>query len=80
MLDLEKASPEDFEELGKDLNFWLKRVKEIITKLESNGWDRSAGLYDLFYYKEITLEEAKKELKDLKISLKEIDLHEWEEE
>ena len=80
MMDLEKAKPKDFEALGKDIYVWMKRVKVIVEILENNGWERSAGLYDLSFYKGIALKEAKKELKDFKVSLEEVDLHEFEEE
>ena len=77
MMDLEKAKAMDFEAFGKDICSWLERVSEIIEKLEKAGWDRSAGLYDLFYSKSLSKKDAKKELRNLDISLKEVCLHEW---
>jgi hypothetical protein len=80
MLDLEEAEYRDFEELGVYLSAWLKEVGRIVKKLEKSGWNRSAGLYDLHFSKDITFEDAKKELKRLKIGLKQVDLEEWDEE
>jgi hypothetical protein len=76
MMDLEKAKAKDFGVLGKDLCSWLKRVGEIVEKLEKAGWDRSAGLYDLFYSKALSKKDAKKELRKLGISLREVSLRE----
>jgi len=80
MMDLKKAKPEDFMNLGFELWAWLDRVSEIIEELEKNGWSRSACLYNLYYSKETTLKKAKKELKDLGIDLEEVCLHKWEGE
>tara|TARA_Y100000310_G_C20352958_1_gene655271 strand:- start:185 stop:469 length:285 start_codon:yes stop_codon:yes gene_type:complete len=79
-MDLEKAKAKDFEDLGKGLNIWLTRVSKIITKLENNGWERSAGLYDLHFFKDTSMKKAKQELKELKIKEKEVSIHQWDEE
>lgn len=39
-------------------------------KIENNGWRRSTGLYNLFYYKDIDLENGKRELESLNIDEK----------
>lgn len=79
-MDLEKAKAKDFEELGKKLFDRLKWVSQIILKLEANNWERSAGLYDIHYYKETTLKKAKSELKKNGICEKEVNIEEvkWE--
>jgi len=77
-LDLEKAKPEDFKKLGDELQARLKRASEIIEKLEQHGWERSAGIYDVNFYKKIKLGEAKKELKNLDIEEDEVDIIEEE--
>jgi len=77
-IDLEKAKPEDFKKLGDELQARLKRISEIIEKLEKNKWERSAGIYDLNYYKKIKINEAKRELKNLGINEDEIEMMEEE--
>jgi hypothetical protein len=68
MIDLDKATPEDIRDLGLHIKERLDKISVIMEKLESNGWGRSAGLYDLFFYKDIDLENGKKELVSLDIS------------
>lgn len=79
-MDLEKADAEAFRLLGEDIKERLKRISEIIVKLEKNGWDRSAGLYDIMYYKKIKLDQAKDELKKLEIGEDEVNLEDFDEE
>jgi len=62
-IDLERAKPNDFKKLGDELQARLTRIAEIVEKLEKNGWERSVGIYDLNYCKEIKIKEAKEELK-----------------
>jgi len=78
-IDTEKAKPEEFRKLGEDLKNRLERAAEIIEKLEKAGWERSGGLYDVFFYKDIKLADAKKELKKLGIKEDEITIEEDEE-
>lgn len=77
-IDIEKAKPEDFKELGSELQTRLSRVSEIVEKLEKNGWERSAGMYDINFYKKIKLKIAKEELKKLGIGEDEVDVEEEE--
>ena len=77
-IDLEKAKPEDFRNLGNELQARLNRVSEIVEKLEKHGWDRSAGLYDLNFYKKIKTKGAKEELKELGIKEDEVEIIEEE--
>lgn len=77
-IDLEKAKPEEFKQLGNELQERLNKVSEIIEKLEKNGWERSAGMYDVNFYKKIKIKEAKEELKKLDIKEDEIDIVEEE--
>jgi len=77
-IDLEKAKPDDFKKLGDELQARLTRVAEIVEKLEKNGWERSAGIYDLTYYKKIKINEAKQELKNSGINEDEVEIMEEE--
>ncbi len=79
-MDLEKASSDDFKLLGEELKERLARISELIIILEKNGWERSAGLYDIMYYKKIKLEDAKKEVKELGINEDEINLDDFSDE
>ncbi len=79
-LDLEKANPEDIKALGEELKERLRRAGEIVEKLEQNGWERNAGMYDITFYKKIKLDEAKEELKKLGISEDEVSLDDFDEE
>lgn len=67
-IETDKATPDDFRELGKNLNERMNEVAEIVEKLESNGWERSGGLYDLHFYKGIKKKDADIELGKLGIS------------
>jgi len=79
-IDLEKARPKDFKKFGNELKERLDRISEITEKLENNSWERSAGLYDLTFYKKIKLSETKKELEKLGIDEKEVFLDDFDEE
>ena len=79
-LDLDKAEPGEFRELGDSLRERLYRVAEITEKLEKNGWKRSGALYDIYFYKEAKREEAERELEELGIKEDEIYFLEEEEE
>lgn len=72
MIDLDKATAtaEDIRDLGSEIKERLDKVSTIMERLESNGWGRSAGLYDLFFFKDIDLENVKKELVSLDIDEK----------
>lgn len=74
MIDLDKATAEDIRDLGLGIKERLDKISTIVEKLESNGWGRSAGLYDLFFYKDIDLENVKKELESLGIDEKYISI------
>jgi len=60
---------EDFSEklkaLGDELRERLYNLAKIHSILLRNGWTAYGGLYDITYYKDISLKEAKKELKEL---------------
>src|SRR3989338_7128680 len=79
-MDLEKAKAGDFKLLGENLRERLNKVSEIVTKLEKNGWERSAGLYDIMFYKKLKLDEAKIELKKLGIDDGDVDINDFDEE
>ncbi len=67
MIDLDKATAEDIKDLGSVIKKRLDKVSVIVEKLENNGWSRSSGLYDLFFYKYVDMENGQKELESLGI-------------
>ncbi len=52
-IDLDKATPLNIKDLGENLKDRLSRISEIVEKLENNGWNRGAGLYNLYLHKNI---------------------------
>lgn len=77
---LDKATPQDLKDLGENLRDRLCRISEIVGKLENDGWSRGAGLYNLYLYKDIKIEDAKKELDKLAIGEKEVNIDDFGEE
>jgi hypothetical protein len=65
--------------LGEDHKAWLARAAEIAKKLKDNGWELQGTLYDIDAYKDVPLSAARKELRSLGISLKEVSLRDVEE-
>ena len=72
--NLDEITGEQLKEHGKELMERLNNIGDIVTKLENNGWSKSGGLYDLYLYKDISLDDAKKELTNLGIDVGKIDL------
>ncbi len=79
-MDTEKAKPEEIRELGNELQARLKKIGEIVGKLEKNGWERAGGLYDINFYKKIKEDDAKKELASLGIKEEEVSINDFDEE
>ena len=79
-IDLDKATPQDIKDLGENLKDRLYRISDIVEKLENNGWDRGAGLYNLFFYKGIKKELARQELEELGIGDKGVNIEDFGEE
>jgi hypothetical protein len=65
---------------GQELDRWLTRVAEFGKKLLDKGWDGSGALYDIDFYKEISLKDAEKELQALGIEPDEVTIREDEED
>lgn len=79
-INTEKASPNEIKNLGKDIAKRLEKAAKMMKILEKDGWDRSGGLYDISFFKDISKKEAKIQLKKIGIGLKEICLMEFEDE
>jgi hypothetical protein len=63
---------------GEEMSKWLKHVSEIGRKLLNAGWEGCGLLYDLDFFKDTSLEEAKAELKRLGIDETDVSLMEEE--
>ena len=79
--NMEEVSASEIRKKAEELRERLHRIAEIVEKLENAGWKRGgATLYDIIFYKDITAEEAEKELRQLGIDPEEVGLTEIEEE
>jgi len=57
----------ELERLGEELNKRLREIAKVHKILLENGWEAFGGLYDIHYTKDISLNEAKKELQQLEL-------------
>ncbi len=64
-LDINFAN--ELRKLGDELKERLYQIAELHEKLLMNGWKAIGGQYDITYFKELSIEEAEKELRELKI-------------
>lgn len=71
--------PKILKEFGQGLKKHLEETSETLMKLKENGWDYSGGLYDVMCYKDISLEEAEKELQEMGLDIKKEHLMQLEE-
>jgi hypothetical protein len=85
-IDRFEGSPVDLELLseiasyGEQLGTWLKRAAEIGRRLLGGGWEGNGLLYDMEFYKEISLKDAEEELKALGIEPDEVSIREESED
>jgi len=81
-IDRLEGSPVDFQLLdeiascGQALNSRLERASEIGRRLIEKGWEGVGLLYDIDFYKEITLRDAEDELKAVGIEPDEVSIRE----
>ena len=61
---------------GEELFRRLKRASQMGKKLLDGGWDGCGLLYDIDFYKEISLKDAQKELEEMGIGCDEVSLRE----
>ena len=77
-----EGSPVDFELLsaiascGQELSRRLARAAELGKKLVVKGWEGYGLLYDVEFYKSVTLKDAEEELKGLGIEPDEVSIRE----
>ena len=80
-MNIEEVSASEIREKGEELRERLHRIAEIMEKLEGAGWERAgASLYSISFYKDIAIEDAKEELRQLGIDPEEVGLMEIEDE
>jgi hypothetical protein len=81
-IDRLEGSPVDLELLsevascGQELSRRLVRAAELGTKLVERGWEGVGLLYDIDFYKEVSLRDAEEELKALGIEPDEVSIRE----
>ena len=79
--NMEEVSASEIREKGEELRERLHRIAEIMEKLQNAGWERAgASLYSISFYKDIAIEDAKEELRQLGIDPEEVGLMEIEED
>lgn len=77
-----EGSPVDLELLnevavcGRDLDTRLARAAELGKKLVEKGWEGVGRLYDIDFYKSVSLRDAEDELKALRIEPDEVTIKE----
>lgn len=76
----ENFDPEILKKHGEFLKRDLAQIADWLKKLRKAGWSYSGGLYDVICYKDISLKEAKKELRQLGIDINEDNLIDLKEE
>lgn len=68
-MELERELDKDFSNMlrsvGDNRKEWLHKVADIYDKLINNGWEPYGTLYDIDFYKNISVEEAEEEFKKL---------------
>jgi hypothetical protein len=79
-VDLQMASA--LRVLGDQLRERLYSTSDALAKLVGSGWAGSDELYDIVLYKDITVDEAEKELRGLGIDPESVSVNEeeWDEE
>ena len=81
-----EGSPVDLELLraiaacGEELNRRLSRAAEVGKRLVANGWEGYGLLYEVEFYKTVTLKEAEDELRGMRVEPDEVSLREEFEE
>jgi hypothetical protein len=78
-----KATPKMLREKARELKERLERAADIFEKLEADGWELSeayGSVYSLDFYKDVSEEEAKRELEKIGVAPEEVSIRELEEE
>ncbi len=78
--NLSEITGDEIKKYGKALMERMNDIGNIINKLDNNGWSKGGGLYDLNFYKEIGVDEAKEELLKLGIDLETLNLRDNSED
>ncbi len=76
--DVDFKTLEEIGAMGKELHERLQWVAKVAKELLNHGWDAYGTLYDIEFYKTISVESAKKELRELGLDPEEMNLEEEE--
>jgi hypothetical protein len=68
----------EIEALGKELQERLQWITKVSRELLTSGWDGYGTLYDIDFLKAVSLEQAKKELKQMGLNPDDFNLEEEE--
>jgi len=63
--ELDKKFSDILRETGDRHKEWLHEAANIYDKLFENGWTAHGTLYDIIFYKDISIDDAKKELMEI---------------
>ena len=78
--ELDESFADKLEALGEVLRETLKRAADVLRKLLAEGWSAYGGLYTIDFYKDVPIEQARKELRELGLEDLEDSLEEVSEE
>ena len=76
--DVDERMIQALENLGIELKERLHYISRMRKLMVDNGWTGEGGLYDISFYKDCSVEEAKTELKTLGIDPRGMDIEEEE--
>ncbi|MBW2980682.1 hypothetical protein KY360_04675 [Candidatus Woesearchaeota archaeon] len=66
-LGLENVTTEDLRKFGDKLKKRMHKIADALKILEKHGWKWTTGAKDIFLFKDITRQEAMKEIKKLDV-------------
>src|SRR5271165_1576221 len=74
--DVGEDMADALENLGNELNERLRYLSGLTRKLLERGWSGEGGLYDISYFKEQPLEQTERELAEIGIDPRGMDIQE----
>ena len=74
--DVDYEMVQALENLGNELNERLRYLSGLTRKLLDSGWTGQGGLYDISYYKDQSIDETTKELTELGMDPRGMDISE----
>ena len=78
--DADREMVDELGRLGDELKSRLDYISGLTKTLLENGWSGSGGLYDIYFRKDVAVEEARVELERLGVETRGLDIEEEEPE